>query len=65
MQAHQNSSVKSSTNLAEVKAWSKYNFIPGDIIIFQDDSIGVENGEFPSPCDLIKGNAENGNIINY
>ena len=49
--------------------FSKYNFVPGDKIIFHDDLTGEESGEFPSRWDLIKGNAENGsfegeNVIN-
>ncbi len=58
---------KASQNL---KPWSKYNFVPGDKIIFHDDLVGEENGEFPSRWDLIKGNVENAslgdeNIINF
>ena len=53
-----------------LKPWSKYNFVPGDKIIFHDDLTGEENGEFPSRWDLIKGSAENAsfgdeNIINF
>lgn len=39
--------------------WSQYNFVPGDKIIFMDDLVGEENGEFPSRWDLLSGNAEN------
>lgn len=51
------------------KVWSKYNFVPGDEIIFQDDLMKEENGEFPSRWDLISGSVENAvlgdeNIIN-
>ena len=54
----------------ELKAWSKYNFVPGDEIIFEDDLAGEENGEFPSRWDLAAGNAENAkfgeeNIIRF
>jgi outer membrane protein OmpA-like peptidoglycan-associated protein len=42
-----------------MRVWSKYDFVPGDEIIFEDDLIAEENGEFPSKWDLIKGNAEN------
>ncbi|SFZ93418.1 OmpA family protein [Flaviramulus basaltis] len=64
------SSEESSTNQSEVKVWSKYNFVPGDEIIFQDDLLVEENGEFPSRWDLLKGNAENAvfeneNAINF
>lgn len=40
------------------KTWSKYNFVPGDEIIFEDDLSREENGEFPSRWDLVSGNAE-------
>lgn len=39
--------------------WSKYDFVPGDKIIFEDNLIGEENGEFPSRWDLYDGNVEN------
>lgn len=39
--------------------WSKFDFIPGDEIIFEDGpSNDEENGEFPSRWDLYKGSAE-------
>ena len=38
--------------------WAKYDFVPGDIVIFEDDLLGEENGEFPSRWDLVKGNVE-------
>ncbi|QCX01588.1 OmpA family protein [Aggregatimonas sangjinii] len=47
------------TDAPEAKTWSKYNFVPGDKIIFDDDLGGEENGEFPSRWDLSQGNAEN------
>lgn len=43
--------------------WNKFDFIPGDTVIFEDGpSINEENGEFPSRWDLYKGNAEIGNV---
>jgi OOP family OmpA-OmpF porin len=39
--------------------WSKYDFVPGDKIIFEDNQIGEENGEFPSRWDLVAGTVEN------
>lgn len=39
--------------------WNKYDFIPGDKIIFEDDLAGETNGEFPSKWDLKKGTIEN------
>jgi outer membrane protein OmpA-like peptidoglycan-associated protein len=38
--------------------WSKYDFVPGDKVIFEDNLTGEENGEFPSRWDLHRGNAE-------
>jgi len=40
-------------------SWSKYDFVPGDKIIFEDNQIGEENGEFPSRWDLDAGTVEN------
>ncbi len=41
-----------------VLSWAKYDFVPGDKVIFEDDLMGEENGEFPSRWDLHKGVAE-------
>ena len=38
--------------------WSKYDFVPGDKVIFEDNLFGEENGEFPSRWDLVRGNVE-------
>ncbi len=38
--------------------WAKYDFVPGDVVIFEDDLEGEENGEFPSRWDLWEGVAE-------
>ena len=39
--------------------WSKFDFVPGDTVIFEDNpSSDEENGEFPSRWDLVGGNAE-------
>jgi OmpA-OmpF porin, OOP family len=40
-------------------SWSKYDFVPGNKIIFEDNQEGEENGEFPSRWDLVKGRVEN------
>lgn len=42
--------------------WAKYDFVPGDKIIFEDNLAGEENGEFPSRWDLQYGNAEVANF---
>ncbi|MCF8380136.1 MAG: OmpA family protein [Bacteroidales bacterium] len=39
--------------------WSKYDFVPGDKIIFEDNQLHEENGEFPSRWDLFQGTTEN------
>ncbi|WP_428737459.1 OmpA family protein [Sulfurimonas sp.] len=40
-------------------SWSKFDFVPGDTIIFEDaPSADEENGEFPSRWDLKEGNVE-------
>jgi OOP family OmpA-OmpF porin len=35
--------------------WNKYDFVPGEKIIFEDSQEGEENGEFPSRWDLAGG----------
>jgi len=52
----------------ELKIWSKYDFVPGENVIFEDDLSGEESGEFPSRWDLLSGSAEvaslgDGNVI--
>lgn len=43
--------------------WSKYDFVPGQTVIFEDGpSKDEENGEFPSRWDLYKGDAEIGEV---
>ena len=39
--------------------WNKFDFVPGDQVIFEDGpAADEENGEFPSRWDLLKGGAE-------
>jgi len=46
------------TNKPDV-VWSRFDFIPGDEVIFEDAPIAEEeNGEFPSRWDLLEGNCE-------
>lgn len=49
---------KSSQKSSSVLSWSKYDFVPGDQVIFEDNLEKEENGEFPSRWDLKRGNAE-------
>jgi OOP family OmpA-OmpF porin len=46
----------------KLKVWSKYDFVSGDKIIFEDDLNGEESGEFPSRWDLISGTAQNASL---
>ena len=55
---------QSQTSEEQLKAWSNYNFVPGDKVIFEDDLLWEENGEFPSKWDLMQGVAENAMIGN-
>jgi len=57
------SSIESSDS-QQLKLWSKFNFVPGDKVIFQDDLIDEESGEFPSRWDLMRGSAENASLGN-
>jgi len=45
-----------------VLTWSKYDFVPGAEIIFEDDQQNELNGEFPSKWDLEGGVVENANL---
>jgi len=50
--------------------WAKYDFVPGDKVIFEDNLEGEENGEFPSRWDLRDGSIEvavldNENVIMF
>jgi outer membrane protein OmpA-like peptidoglycan-associated protein len=57
----ENASETAAATTEEEKAilkWAKYDFVPGDQIIFEDDLMYEENGEFPSRWDLVRGNAE-------
>ncbi|HEY4650744.1 MAG TPA: OmpA family protein [Pontibacter sp.] len=51
-----------SAGEGNMKAWSKYDFVPGDKVIFSDNLSGEELGEFPSRWDLNDGNAEVANF---
>ncbi|MCU0640456.1 MAG: CsgG/HfaB family protein [Candidatus Krumholzibacteria bacterium] len=39
----------------DMKLYTKYDFIPGDKVIFYDDLSGEEQGEFPSKWSLVEG----------
>ena len=55
---------------SDIIIWSNYDFVAGEKIIFEDNLIIEENGEFPSRWDLLSGSAEvaslNGeNVIHF
>lgn len=54
--------VAEENSSAPASSWSRYNFVPGDVIIFEDDLGREENGEFPSRWDLVSGSAENASL---
>lgn len=59
----QNTSNQEPVNNTPVVTWSKFDFVPGDNVIFEDGpDINEENGEFPSRWDLEKGQVEIMNI---
>jgi len=50
---------KKAKKKAPKVVWSKFDFVPGDTVIFEDmPSSDEENGEFPSRWDLVKGQVE-------
>ena len=59
-----NKQTKNSSNKVKKEhqtelTWNKYDFIPGDTVIFEDaPSADEENGEFPSRWNLVKGQVE-------
>lgn len=42
--------------------WNKYDFVPGEQIIFEDNQQGEQNGEFPGKWDLVGGTVENAQL---
>ncbi len=54
MAQHQGTMAKSQVQ----NVWTKYDFVPGDTVIFEDLITNEQNGEFPSKWDLKSGNVE-------
>jgi outer membrane protein OmpA-like peptidoglycan-associated protein len=46
------------TPQAAQMAWNKFDFVSGDEIMFEDNLVGEQLGEFPSMWDIISGNVE-------
>ena len=53
-----NASAAAPAPKAAEAAYAKSDFVPGDEIMFEDDLVGEQMGEFPSKWDLLEGNAE-------
>ncbi len=65
-----NNNASESESQKELELYSKYDFVAGDQVIFDDNLAGEESGEFPSRWDLLSGSAENArlgddNIIHF
>ena len=45
-------------NAKAASEWNKFDFVPGDEVVFYDQLIGEKLGEFPSQWELIDGEAE-------
>ena len=62
-QKNQRANENGTTTKKPTVVWNKYDFVPGDTVIFEDaPSADEENGEFPSRWDLYKGNVEIGEV---
>lgn len=62
--ANENATSNEAKPSTELKLYSKYDFVPGDKVIFEDNLAGEESGEFPSRWDLSSGSAENATLGN-
>lgn len=56
------STIKDSEQPQSALKWTKYDFVPGTEIIFEDNQQNEQNGEFPSKWDLVTGIVENANM---
>ena len=64
-EAENNTASKTSSSQQKINAsYAKYDFVPGNDVIFEDDLKGEQKGEFPSKWDLLEGNAEIAQINN-
>ncbi|MRT93142.1 OmpA family protein [Ancylomarina sp. 16SWW S1-10-2] len=56
---NQKSEMTQQTSKKPNVVWNKFDFVPGDVVIFEDGpAITEDNGEFPSRWDLHQGGAE-------
>jgi OOP family OmpA-OmpF porin len=59
-----NKNASETESQKELELYSKYDFVAGDQVIFEDNLAGEESGEFPSRWDLLSGSAENARLGN-
>ncbi len=57
--AHHEAPATDNESDAPLLVWAAFDFVPGDVIIFEDNLEGERNGEFPSKWDLVAGTVEN------
>lgn len=53
-----NTSNSKTSQPPDTKTYQNYDFIPGDIILFEDNFSDDQSGEFPSHWDLLSGQAQ-------
>lgn len=58
IQNNVNETPDDESSLEELNLWSKYDFVAGEKVIFEDDLSIEESGEFPSRWDLLSGSVE-------
>lgn len=58
LQNNANQTPEGEISHEEIKLWSKYDFVAGEKVIFEDDLSIEESGEFPSRWDLLSGSVE-------
>lgn len=58
LQSNTNQIPENESSYEELNLWSKYDFVAGEKVIFEDDLSIEESGEFPSRWDLLSGSVE-------
>jgi outer membrane protein OmpA-like peptidoglycan-associated protein len=53
-----NTSSAKTNQLPDTKAYQNFDFVPGDRILFEDNFLDDQSGEFPSHWDLLSGQAQ-------
>lgn len=61
-QNSQQTNSSSGSTTVSAKSYQNYDFVPGDTVLFADDFVADQDGEFPSHWDLSKGQAVVNNL---